>query len=285
MANLISAIAINGRNFRTYLDVLVADSALIAATNASGGSMNTGVDFRAHKFTVVADSTLPTVVAEGAAKPAVDATVNVGALNVEMFAKFRPVSRQLELTTDPPALAQDIVNAGVPGFPIAYDARHLAAKFGGANKNTDVEYNAAQPVQSISSWLAPYDTTSHGPTAVILNRAGARKLQYAIDTQNRLQAPVQGGLAGITGLPTFLTGCTGLQMGDANILGVVGPFNASYVAMNGGVSVERMPQATINSVGPEQNIVNYRLESAIGYANGVDYDATGRGFTFLIDAI
>lgn len=287
MANTIGAVAINGRNFSTYLDVLMADSAIIAGTAASGGEVINNVDFRAHKFVSAQDDGLPTVVAEGDAKPAADAVLNVVDLDVLMWAKFRQITDQMEETTDPADLASSIVNTAVPGFPIAFDARYFAAAHGGANKNTDVEYDASDPVASVSTWLAGYDETSHGPGFVALNRAGARKLQYALDANNRLQAPVVGGIAGITGLPTFLTGCTGAQMGTTvpagAILGAIVP-TGSKVAVNRNVRVTPMPQATINSVGPEQNIVNYKIESAMGYANGVDHDATGRGWTFLIDA-
>lgn len=282
MANTISAIAINGRNVSTYTDVLDMDSGLIAATTAAGGQV-LQADFRGHKMPVVSDATLPTVVAEAGAKPAVDATVNVAALNVEMYAKFRPVSRQLEQTTDPANLVTEIVSSAAALFPTAFDVRHLNVLYAGANKFADVEYDAANPIASLSSWLSSYDETSFAADAAILTRQGARKLGYALDSQNRLQA--SNGVQSLLPVPSFLTGATGTQIGAATVMGVIGPFRASVVARNIGLGIERMTQATVNGAGPEQNINNYRVESALGYVNGIDYDATGRGFRFLIDAV
>lgn len=283
MANLISTIAINGDNVKPYVDVLEAGSALMAVTAQTGGMILPNVDFRDHKIPVVSDSTLPTTIAEGANKPPVDATVVVADLNIALRAKFRPVSRQLELNQDPADLAASIVRSAVPGFPIAFDVAALGPIVVGVNLLATVEYDAADPIASLSTWLAGYDETSFGAPGMVLTRQGARKLGLATDANARLQAA--GGIQAVTGLPSFITGATGTQLGNATLMGIVGPWDAGHAATAIGVEVTRMDQATINGVGPEQNIVNYRVEGADGYANGIDHDATGRGFTILIDFV
>ncbi len=286
MANLISTVntaGLNGDNLSTYVDVLQSGSALLGATAATGGQILTSVDFRDHSLPVVQDDGLPTIVAEGTDKPAADATVTIKSLNVQLWAKWRQISRQMELTQDPADLARSIVNSAVPGFPIAFDVRYLGTVVAGAGV-TSVEYDAADPITSVSSLFAPYDATSYAADAMILTRAGARKLGYAVDGNGRLQAP--GGVQGLSNVPTFVTGASGTQLGSATLMGIVGPFGAGYAGTAIGVGVERMPQATIDGAGPEQNIINYRIEAASGYVNAIDgATPTGVGFTILIDAV
>jgi hypothetical protein len=289
--NLISTLNtadLNGQNLRSFMGVLSGASGLVQATEATGGAIYPDVDFRDHKFVITEDSTLPTIVAENANKPVVDATMRVGSLNVSLWAKFRQISRQLELTQDPSDLVQSIVDSAAALFPTAYDVKYLGDIVKGANITT-VEYDAANPVASLSSALAGFDSTFYSPDAIVLTRTGVRKLGLAVDTQGRLQASGRNFIESVTGLPSFVTKATGAQLGDAGppisttLLAVIGPFGAGYHASALPLGVERMPQATVNAKGPEQNIVNYRIEAAMGYANGVDYDNTGRGFTILVD--
>ena len=286
MANLISTIVtagLQGDNVRTYSDVLRADSALIAATGGGGGQILPNVDFRDHKIIVVQDDALPTEVAEGTAKPAADAVVTPKPLEVKTWAKWRGISRQLDATQDPASLAADIVNSAVPAFPIAYDVKHLGLIAVGAGVGS-VEYDAADPITSLSALFAPYDSTSYMADGMVLTRAGARKLGFAVDANGRLQAP--GGLAGLANVPTYVTGATGAQLGVATVMAIVGPWGAGSVGIANGVTVERMPQATVGANGPANNIVNYLIEGAMGYVNAIDGAApTGVGFTILIDAV
>ena len=85
--------------------------------------------------------------------------------------------------------------------------------------------------------------------------------------------------------PTFVTAATGTQIGAATVIGALFHGGANYFGTAGGVTVERMPQATISGQGPGTNVVNYRIEAAMGWANAIDYDKTGRGVTFMIDAL
>lgn len=288
LISTLNTAGLNGDNLATFMNVLDGESGLVQATRTAGGQIYDDVDFRDHKFTIVEDATLPTIVAENANKPVVDPTIRIGSLNVSLWAKFRQVSRQLELTRDPADLVQSIVDSAARMFPIAYDVKYLGDIVKGANITT-VEYDAANSVASMSSFLAAFDSTTYPADGIVLTRAGARKLGFAVDTQGRLQGSGFGGVAGTTGLPLSLTLATGTQLGDAGppvsttLLAVAGPFGAGYHASAIELGVERMPQATVNGKGPEQNIVNYRIEAAMGYANGVDYDNTGRGFVILVD--
>jgi hypothetical protein len=286
LISTLNTAGLNGENLTTFVNVLQGRSALVAATQATGGEIHGDLDFRDHKFVIVEDNTLPTIVGENANKPVVDPTERIGSLNVVLWAKFRQISRQRERTTDPAGLVQAVVDSAAATFPTAYDVKYLGDIVKGANITT-IEYDAANPVASMSALLAPYDATTFSPDAVILTRAGARKLGFAVTTQGGLVNP--GGAAAAIGLPTFTTTATGAQLGDAGppvsttLLAVVGPFGAGQHGNAFELAVERMPQATVNAKGPEQNIVNYLIEAAQGYANGVDYDNTGRGFTILVD--
>lgn len=287
MANLVSTIVaagLQGDNVRSYSDVLRAESALIAATSGAGGQVLPNVDFRDHQIIVVQDDGLPTEVAEGAAKPAADATVTPKKLSVKTWAKWRGISRQLDATQDPASLAADIVNSAVPAFPIAYDRKHLGLIAVGAGLLDTVEFDASDPISSLSELFSPYDDTSYAADGMILTRAGARKLGYAVDANGRLQSP--GGIQGLANVPTYVTGATGAQLGVGTIMAIVGPWGAGSVGIANGVTVERMPQATVGANGPGNNIVNYLIEGAMGYVNAIDgVTPTGVGFSILIDAV
>ena len=279
----ISTGGLQGETLNAYVNVLTGSSAAAQATSAAGGEIDTGADFRQHTIPIISGLALPTKVNEAGDKPTDEATPGAATLSVDMWAKFHQISRQMESTRAASDILAKIMNATVGMFPIAYDIEVLAAAAAGANNNADVEYVASAPITSISSLLAPYDETAYEADAVVLTRAGARKLGFAVDGEGRLQSNT--GAQGLFGdLPVFVTKATGTQLGVATLMGVVGPFGAGTWATADAVSVERMPQATVDGLGPEQNIVNYRIEGAFGYANGVDYDGTGRGFTPLIDA-
>lgn len=289
MPELVSEWKTNGlatAQLATFVNILTGQSAALQATQAAGGTVDMGADFRTYTMPIITAIPLPTKVAENANKPVVESTPATMSLTVDMWAQFHQMSRQLEATRAADSIVSGVLNAATGQFPIAYDIEVLGPMVAGAG-NVDVEYDAANPIASISAMLAPYDGTVHGPDAVVLTRAGARKLGFALDGQNRLQTA--GGAAALFGdIPVFITKATAAQLGGAaSLMGVVGPFGAGHWASAESVSVERMPQATVNAKGPEQNIVNYRIESAFGYGNAIDRAATrtGVGFTTLIDAI
>ena len=286
----VNNIDILGSNLRTYNDLIQYRSALQAATAATGGQVLNGVDFREHSFNITNSGTMPSYVAPGAAKPVDTATVGVGKLQVEFVAIFKQIGKDMEIGQDLNSLANTILSSAAPQFPKAFDQRFLGRIVAGANV-TSVEFDATSAgsaTQSLSNFVAAYDDTNYEADAVIWTAAGARKLGFTVDADGRViqGSGVSGGLGGLLGLPEFTTrGLTGTNLGSATLMGVVGPFGAGYVANAMGLMVERMEQATIDGVGPRENIVNYRLEAANGYANGVDYDNTGRGFTILVDAL
>ena len=273
---------LQGDNVGTFVDVLRSQSALAAVTNASGGQM-LQADFRSHKLPIVTRTTLPKKYAEGATRTSAASTTATAALSVSLYEDWNPISKEFEANTDPANVVSNVVNASAALFPLVFDIEYLGNIVGGASI-TSVEYDAADPITSMSSLFAAYDATSYGATGMVVTRAGARKLRYAITASDKmLQAPQ--GIASIADVPTFETGATGTQLGVATVMAIVGPFNAGAWAANGSLSVERMAQATVDSQGPGTGMVQYGLTAAMGYANGIDPTPNGTGFSILVDAV
>jgi len=268
----------------TFVNVLTGNSAALNAIDAAGGTVNLGADFIPRNIPIVSGLSLPTKVAENTNKPVDEVTPGFATLTVDMWAKFHQASRQAWTSGPTRQAIQAAINASVGMFPIAFDIETLTPFASGVN-TTAVEYDAGAPINSISSFMAAYDETSYMGDAVVLTRAGARKLGYSVNADGNLLA--QGGNASslFGNLPVFTTLATGTQLGAASLLGVVGPFGSMEWATAQGVAVDYLPQATIAGRGPEQNIENWRIEAAFGVASGIDVDNTGTGAVALIDAV
>jgi hypothetical protein len=274
---------VNGQ-LASFANILTGESAALQATISAGGTVDMNADFRSYNMPVITMAGLPTKVGEAANKPVVDATPGQAIITIDMFAEFHQITRQMEATNSGAEIVSKILDAATGRFPLAYDLEVLAPMASGAGITPAVEYNAAAPIASISSWLAASDNTAYMANTVVLTKAGARKLNFALDTQGRLQSNT--GAAGLLGdMNVHVTQLTGTQLGVPSLMGIIGPFSAGHWASALGVTIERMPQATVAAKGPEQNIVNYRVEGAFGYGNGVDKINTGVGFTPLIDAV
>jgi len=274
---------LQGDNLGTFVDVLRSQSALAAVTAASGGQVLSGIDFRDHKLPIVTRTTLPAKYAEGATRTSADSTTTTASLNVAIYDDWNPISVEFERNTDPANLVPTVIGASAALFPLVFDIEYLGNIVGGVSV-TSVEYNAADPVTSMSSLFAAYDTTSYGATGMVLTRQGARKLRYAVSASDKvLQAPQ--GIADLADVPTFQTGATGAQLGVATVMAIVGPFHAGAWAANGGMTSERRPDATVDGQGPGTGMVQYLNRAAMGYANGIDTTPNGTGFSILIDAV
>lgn len=275
---------LNGENIGTFVDVLRGGSALASATIAAGGQVLGNLDFRDHRLPIVTRTTRPQKYAEGATRTSSASATTTSLLDINIYEDWNPISVEFERTTDPMNLTRTVVDASAALFPVTFDDEFLGAIVGGVNKNSDVEYDAADPVTSLSNLLAPYDTTSYPATAMVLTRAGQRKLQYAVTANDKaLQAPA--GIQSYINLPTFLTPSIGTDLGVASVMAIVGPFHAGAWGSNQGLTSERRPDATVDGQGPGTGMVQYLNRAAMGYTNGIDYDGTGRGFTCLIDAV
>jgi hypothetical protein len=272
---------LNGQNLGTFVDVLRYGSALTQVTAAAGGQVLPNLDFRDHRLPIVTRTTLPAKYAEGATRSSADSATTTAALQVAIYDDWNPISVEFERTTDPAALVSTVVDASAALFPLVFDIEYLGGIVNGAS-SVDVEYDAADPITSLSSLMAFYDTTTYGATGMVLTRAGRRKLNYAIDTTKRLQ--FDAGVQSLFDGPTFMTGATGTQLGTASLLAVIGPFHAGVWGANGGMTTERRPDATVDSQGPGTGMVQYLNRAAMGYVNGIDTAGNGLGFRCLIDA-
>lgn len=273
---------LQGENVGTFVDVLRYGSALAQVTAAAGGQILPNLDFRDHKLPVVTRTTLPAKYAEGATRTSANSTTTTAALNVSIYDDWNPISVEFERTTDPAALVSTVVDASAALFPLVFDIEYLGAIVAGAS-STDVEYNAADPIASFSSLLAPYDTTTYGATGMVLTRAGARKLGLATTASDKA-LQFQNGVQSLWTGPLAITGATGTQLGTASVMAIVGPFHAGVWGANGSMTTERRPDATVDSQGPGTGMVQYLNRAAMGYVNGIDTAGNGRGFTCLIDA-
>lgn len=278
----IGAFAVNGQNVGTFVDVLRMGSALASITEASGGMVYPNLDFRDHKLPVVVRTTLPAKYAEGATRTSAASTTTTAALNIAVYDDWNPVSVEFERTTDPAQLVPTVIGASAALFPLVFDIEYLGGIVGGGSV-TSVEYDAADPIGSLSTLLAAYDSTSYPASGMVLTRAGARKLGYATDTQARLQS--QAGVQALFNGPVATTGATGTQLGVASVMAIVGPFHAGAWGANGGMTSERRPDATVDGQGPGTGMVQYLNRAAMGYANGIDRTPNGTGFSILIDAV
>jgi len=272
---------LQGQNVGTFVDVLRYGSALAQVTGAAGGQVLDNLDFRDHKLPVVTRTTLPAKYAEGATRTSAASTTTTAALNVAIYDDWNPISVEFERTTDPAALVTTVVDASAALFPLVFDIEYLGAIVAGASA-AEVEYDAADPITSMSLLMAKYDSTTYGATGMVLTRAGRRKLGLAIDAEKRLQTPA--GVQSLFDGPMFMTGATGTQLGTATALAIVGPFHAGVWGANGSMTSERRPDATVDSQGPGTGMVQYLNRAAMGYVNGIDTAGNGNGFSVLIDA-
>jgi hypothetical protein len=274
---------LNGENIGTFVNVLRGGSALAAVTRAAGGQSVTA-DFRDHRLPIVTRTTLPKKYAEGATRTSSDAATTTAPLNIAIYDDWSPVSVEFERTTDPANVVATVVDASAALFPRVFDIEYLGGIVGGASV-TSQEWDASDPIGSIDSLMANYDETAYPASGVVLTRAGARKLRFAQDADNRLQNSASGGIGGLFDLPSALTVATGTELGVATVMAIVGPFHAGAWGTNGSMTSERMPQATVDGQGPGTGMVQYLNRAAMGYANGIDAAANGTGFTILIDAV
>ncbi len=281
-AQTIGAFAVNGQNVGTFVDVLRFGSALASLTQVAGGQVLPGLDFRDHKLPVVVRTSRPSKYAEGAARSSTSSTTATADLNVEIWEDWVPQSVEFERNTDPAGLVGTVVGASATTFPVAFDIEVLNDIVTGGSI-TSVEYDATDPIGSLSSLLSGYDETSYGASGLILTRAGARKLGYATDTQARLQATA--GVQSLFDGPVATTGATGTELGSATLMGIVGPFHAGAWGANGGLTTQRREDATVDGFGPGNGYTNYLNRAAFGYANGIDRSRDGTGFSILIDAV
>lgn len=274
---------LQGDNLRTFVDVLRYGSALAALTTASGGSVYPNLDFRDHKLPVVTRTARPSKYAEGATRTTTSSTTTTADMNVEVWEDWVPQSKEFMRSQEPPAIQRVVVDASLAMFPSTFDIEHLSPIAGGAGLLGTVEYDAADPIGSFSSLLAPYDETTYNQTGMVLTRAGSRKLGLATDGEARLQSP--NGIQGLYTGPIAETGATGTDLGVATLMAIVGPFHAGAWGANGGLRSSMRPDATVDGLGPGTGHVQFLNEAAMGYANGIDTAATGVGFTILIDAV
>lgn len=273
---------LQGDNVGTFVDVLRSQSALAAVTRASGGQVLTNLDFRDHKIPVVTRTTLPAKYAEGATRTSAASSTAVADLDVAIYEDWMPISVEFERTQEPMSVVNTVVQASATLFPLVFDVEYLGNIVGGGSV-TSREYDATDPIGSLSLLLSSYDTTTYGATGMVVTRQGARKLGYAVDTQARLQSPA--GVQSLFNGPVFQTGATGTQLGVASVMAIVGPFHAGVWGANGSLTSERRPDATVDSQGPGTGMVQYLNRAAMGYANGIDTAAAGAGFSILIDAV
>jgi hypothetical protein len=274
---------LQGDNVGTFVDVLRGGSALAATVAATGGQVLPGLDFRDHKLPVVTRTTLPKKYAEGGTRTSAASATAAAALDVSIYEDWNPISVEMERNTDPAGLVGTVVNASAALFPLVFDIEYLGDIVGGASI-TAQEYDAADPIASLSAALANFDATTYAATGMILTRAGARKLGFALDTQKRLQSDIPGGIAALVPGPSALTLATGAQLGVASVMAIIGPFHAGVWGSNGSMTIELRPDATVDSQGPGTGMVQYALRSAMGYVNGIDITGDGTGFVTLIDA-
>lgn len=273
---------LNGDNVGTFVNVLRRQSALAQITVAAGGQVYSNLDFRSHKLPIVTRTTLPAKYAEGATRTSSNATTTTAALNVAIYEDWSPISVEFEATQSPENVVNTVIGASAALFPLVFDIEYLENIANGANKFADVEFDAADPIASFSAVMANFDTTTYGASGMVLTRAGTRKLGLATDADKRLQ--FSNGVQSLFQGPMFETGATGAQLNEATVMAIVGPFHAGTWGANGSLRTERRPDATVDSQGPGTGMVQYLNRAAMGYANGIDYDNTGRGFVCLIDA-
>ena len=274
---------LNGDNIGTFVDVLRSRSALAALTEAAGGQVLRNLDFRDHRLPIVTRTTLPKKYAEGATRTSAASTPTTAALNVSLYEDWNPVSVEMERNQNPTDLVSSVIGASAALFPLVFDIEYLGAIAAGVSL-TEVEWNAADPVSSLSSALATYDTTTYGASGMMLTRQGARKMGFAVDTQARLQTPA--GIQSLFPGPVFQTGATAAQLGGtASLMAIIGPFHAGAWGANGNMTTERRPDATVDSQGPGTGMVQYLQRTAMGYVNGIDTAGAGVGFVGIIDAV
>lgn len=276
---LLNTVAIAGRNLNTVVDVFQADSAVTTLTAAAGGQVNTNSDFREQVLPVVRDTTDVVPIGEGVTQTKADATVATPKFAVQKWPVWRAVTQEVNANTDPASLAMDIVSSMAPRFPIGFDKYYTDQIVAGASV-TEIVFNPAQGVASLKSVLAEFTTTSYAADGFLMTRLGTNELGWNV-TGDLLRMD----LTQATGLNTAQTGAVLAAKGANNVLGVIGPWGQSALAVSAGMSMTVHPDATIDGNGPENGYINHRGMMAMGWGNAQATTAaqaiTGAGFVVL----
>ena len=258
---LLNTVNIAGRNLPTVVDVHQADSALSALTSAAGGQVDTNADFREQVLPVIADTTTIVPIDEGADKTVADATVTTPKFSVKKWPNFRAITEETEANRDPASLAMDIVSSMAPRFPIGFDKWYLDQIVAGASV-TEIVFDPTNGVSSLKSVLAEFTGTSYAADGFCMTRLGTNELGWNVDADKHRMDLTQS-----TGINVEQTGAVLADLGVNSVLGVVGPYGQSALAVSAGMSVVRMAEATIDGKGPRNGYVNYRGQMAMGWGN------------------
>lgn len=162
------------------------------------------------------------------------------------------------------ALGAQLVLDKLPAIYGGFDRDHLRALATQASA-TDVEWNAADPIASISSAFAVYDNTAYNGDAMIVTRAGARKMGLATDGNGRLQftGPLESAFP--VDIPVLYTDATATDINKANILAVIGPFSSCAVGEAGSTIIKMFDQLEADGGGAQENIISFLVERYMGF--------------------
>lgn len=262
-------------------------SAVIQAVTAAGGEVIPNLAPIPTSMTVVSGQS-----AIGAsAESTVAATVNKPnstreATSVDLLVKAHA---EVERITSQALAARLIDGASRDAFATSLAAKKLPAIMAGfdlaalsplVSAGATVEYDATDPVASLSALVAGFDDTPYGADAMILTKAGARKLRYATDANKLVQfgndVPFDG--------PIFRTELTGTQLGSATLMGIVGPFAACAVGYSTETLVKTFDQLEPTAGGAQQNIISFLVERYAGFVAPPVAVVPATGWKLLVDA-
>jgi hypothetical protein len=266
-------------------------SAVIQAVQATGGKMYPNlapVPTRIPVFSGQADinGTAESAVGGSNSKPNSARAATGTNLLVEAYAEFEKTTDQalmagLHGVMTPQAYAAGLIAEKSPAIYAGFDADVLGDLAGA----TDIEWDAADPIGTLSSALATYDETDYNGDAMILTRRGARQMGLAVDTQGRIQFTGMGSMALPLDIPVFMTDSKSADIGVSNLLAVIGPFASCAVGMAGATRVKTFDQLEPTAGGAQENIITFCIERYLGFAKPPTSVIPATGWTTITDDV
>ncbi len=174
-----------------------------------------------------------------------------------------------------------LVAEKTPAIYSGFDAAHLTPLLTGA---TSVEY-AGDAIAAIDTALAPYDEAAYNGDAMIVTRKGQRVFGLATDSQNRLQ--FNGDLANALPFdgPILRADITSADVGESNLLAVIGPFASCAVGSAGATEVKVFDQLEPTAGGAQENIFSLLVQRYLGFVAPSTSVIPATGWVKIVDDV
>ena len=277
---LLNTVNIAGQNLTTVVDLFPEVSALASLTSQAGGQVDTNADFREQIIPVVRNTTKIVPVGEGVAQTVNTPTVTTPKFAVQKWPSWYAHTTEYARTKDPVSLVTETRDSIAPAFPRGFDEWYFDQIVAGASV-TEIVFDPTNGVDSLKEVLGNFTTTTYGADGFAMTPLGMNELGWNVDADKHRMDLTQA-----TGIPVEKTSSQLADLGVNRVLGIVGPYGQSKLAISAGFEMQAMPQATNpDGNGPANGYYNFHAEMAMGWGNAQATTSptviSGAGFVVL----